>query len=115
MSLAPETVPLVAQGGGDVLFRAHGRAFTASGFVRDAERVAAELPEGGHLFNLCQDRYWFTVGLAAALLRGQVSLLTGDRSPERLRALAERFGAVASVGDHRRAGYALPPSPHRRG
>jgi acyl-coenzyme A synthetase/AMP-(fatty) acid ligase len=44
-------------------------------FLRDVARLAAALPERRYALNLCTDRYRFTVGFAAALLRGQVSLL----------------------------------------
>ena len=35
------------------------------------------------------------------MLRGQVSLLTGDRTPDRLRALAGRSAGLYSLSDHR--------------
>jgi acyl-coenzyme A synthetase/AMP-(fatty) acid ligase len=92
-------VPLVARAATDVLFRAPGRNFTAADFLHETQRIAAELPETAYLFNLCRDRYCFTVAFAAALLRGQTSLLTSDQSPGRLRSLADRFGAACSVAD----------------
>jgi acyl-coenzyme A synthetase/AMP-(fatty) acid ligase len=92
-------VPLVARKPADVLFRTQERSFTTSDFLRDAARTAAELPEAGHVFNLCRDRYLFAVTLAAASLRNQICVLTSDLAPERLRALADRFGSVTSVAD----------------
>jgi acyl-coenzyme A synthetase/AMP-(fatty) acid ligase len=92
-------IPLAARAPGDVLFRRGGEALTARRFLRDATALADALPDRSHLFNLCQDRYHFTVTLAAATLRGQVCLLSSDRSPEQLRRLAARFPAVASVSE----------------
>jgi hypothetical protein len=43
------------------------------------------LPAGGRPLNLCQDRYLFALGLAAALLRGQTSLLPPNALPDTLR------------------------------
>jgi acyl-coenzyme A synthetase/AMP-(fatty) acid ligase len=45
-------------------------------------RVAAALPAAGHVLNVCADRYRFTVGFAAGLVRGLVSLLPPTRTPE---------------------------------
>ncbi|KVF81091.1 AMP-binding protein [Burkholderia vietnamiensis] len=57
-------------------------------FVADVARVAAVLPAGGHVFNVCRDRYRFAVGLCAALVAGKVSLLPSTHTPEMVRQLA---------------------------
>ena len=57
------------------------------------------MPDAGHCLNLCQDRYAFAAALAAAALRGQVSLLSSDRSPASLAGLAARFERVIAVTD----------------
>jgi acyl-coenzyme A synthetase/AMP-(fatty) acid ligase len=51
-------------------------------FLADVERVGAALGQRGHVLNVCSDRYRFTVGLAASLVRGLVSLLPSTRTPE---------------------------------
>ena len=85
---------------GDILFRLPGRDVTAGQFAADAWRLAQRLPEASHTINICTARYAFAVGFAAALLRGQTSLLTSDRSPRRLAELAARFpGAIALSDD----------------
>lgn len=56
-------------------------------FVADVRRLAALLPAGGHLLNLCQDRYRFMVGLAAGLVAGRISLQPSSQTPETLRQL----------------------------
>lgn len=56
-------------------------------FVGDVRALAARLPAHSYVVNLCSDRYRFTVGLAAALCRGQISLLPPNDIPVALKAL----------------------------
>ena len=103
----PRAVPLADRPGDALLFRRAGEWLTAARFLRDVQRVAAELPEADHCLNLCHDRYAFTVVLAAAALRGQVSLLSSDRSPASLASLNARFERVLAVSDTPPAGIPL--------
>jgi acyl-coenzyme A synthetase/AMP-(fatty) acid ligase len=95
----PPGIALLARESEAVLFRRPDGSRTARDFLADAHLLAEALPEGGPVCNLCQDRYWFAVALAAAVLRGRVSLLSSDRSPAQLRRLADRFGGAVSVAD----------------
>src|SRR5574340_55063 len=52
-----------------------GQPVSAAHFLRDVAQLARRLPAKRHILNLCTDRYRFAVGFAAALSRGQVSLL----------------------------------------
>src|SRR6478736_8231276 len=101
---------LACRASDDELFRFGDKTVTTEMFLRIASLLADELPVGRHMLNLCQDRLQFAVALAAGLLRGQTSLLTGDRAPERLRALAERFTGLYSLSDH--PGQASPLRHH---
>ena len=101
---------LACRASDDELFRFGDKTVTTEMFLRMASLLADELPDGRHVLNLCQDRLQFAVALAAGLLRGQTSLLTGDRAPERLRALAERFTGLYSLSDH--PGQASPLRHH---
>jgi len=65
-----------------------GAPVTACTFLADVSRVAAALPDGGHVFNACRDRYRFAVGLYAALVAGKISLLPSMHTPETVRRLA---------------------------
>jgi acyl-coenzyme A synthetase/AMP-(fatty) acid ligase len=57
-------------------FARRGAVTIAAGdFLRDVAALAAVLPDRAHVANLCQDRYRFAVGFAAALCRGQITLL----------------------------------------
>ncbi|MBR8322868.1 MULTISPECIES: acyl-CoA synthetase family protein [Burkholderia cepacia complex] len=65
-----------------------GSPVTVRAFVADVARVAAALPAGSHVFNVCRDRYRFAVSLCAALVAGKVSLLPSTHTPEMVRQLA---------------------------
>ncbi len=108
----PDLEPLTDRPPAAILFYRHGRPVSAAAFLHDAATLAETLPDAGHLVNLCRDRYVFAVAFAAALLRRQPCLLTGDRSDAGLAALAERFpGAYAAAED---AGSSpLPSCPVR--
>ena len=65
-----------------------GLPVTAQRFLSDAERLARSLPSGAHVLNVCVDRYRFTVGLAACLITGRISLLPSSHTPEVIGQLA---------------------------
>jgi acyl-coenzyme A synthetase/AMP-(fatty) acid ligase len=71
-----------------------GVAVDAQQFLADATQLAASLPAGQHVLNICLDRYRFTVGLAACLMTERVSLLPSTHTPEVIRQLA-RFAPDA--------------------
>ncbi len=91
----------------DIVARRGGETLSAAQFQRDAAALAARLPARRHIINLCTDRYRFMVGLAAALLRGQVSLMPTANVPEALRALAEDYPDLYALTD---TGEAVVPS-----
>ncbi len=65
-----------------------GSPVTVRAFLAEVARVAAALPPGGHVFNICRDRYRFAVSLCAALVTGRISLLPSTHTPEMVRQLA---------------------------
>ncbi|MDR5823739.1 AMP-binding protein [Caballeronia sp. LZ043] len=84
-----QTFPLVFHASPDqTLAWRDGAPVSVRAFLADVRRVAAALPEGGHVFNVCADRYRFTVSLCATLLSGRISLLPSTHTPEMVRALA---------------------------
>lgn len=101
--------PLIARPPGAALFRATGRAITAAAFAAAARHLAATLPDATHVLNLCRSRERFALGIAAALLRGQVSLLVGDRTPEGLRKIADAYPGLYAMADDAEA---VGPFPH---
>ena len=108
----PDLEPLTDRPPDAVLFYRHQRPVTAAAFLHDAAVLAEALPDAAHMVNLCRDRYAFAVAFAAALLRRQVCLMTGNTSGAALAALAERFpGAYAAADEPGR--LALPVCPVR--
>jgi acyl-coenzyme A synthetase/AMP-(fatty) acid ligase len=75
------------------------RALRVGDFLSDLAAVAAALPDRRFVVNLCADRYRFAVGLAAALLREQVSLLPPAHGPELLRLLDQRYPGLYALSD----------------
>ncbi len=81
-----------------IAFRGN-RPISAAHFLRDVAAVSAALPARRYVLNLCADRYRFTVGLAAALCREQISLLPPNDTPGVLRDLAEDFAESYGLTD----------------
>jgi acyl-coenzyme A synthetase/AMP-(fatty) acid ligase len=84
---------------GDVLARRGAVPVTAGRFLADVAALAVRLPEGPYALNLCADRYLALVAFGAALARGQVTLLSADRSAHRQRELAARYPGTYAVAD----------------
>jgi AMP-binding enzyme/AMP-binding enzyme C-terminal domain len=78
----------------------HGQAISGALFIAEALVLAEQLPAGaGRPINLCQDRYHFALGLAAALLRGHTSLMPPNALPETLRLAPTAGGVVYALTD----------------
>jgi acyl-coenzyme A synthetase/AMP-(fatty) acid ligase len=60
-------------------------AVTLRQFLAEVRELAALFPAGGHLLNMCSDRYHFSVGLAAAIVADKVTLLPSTHTPETVR------------------------------
>jgi acyl-coenzyme A synthetase/AMP-(fatty) acid ligase len=83
-----------------------GQPILAEEFWRDAAALAALLPAHKFIVNLCTDRYRFMTGLAAGLLRRQVSLMPAANLPAALTALAVDYPDSYVLTDG-----AAPPLP----
>jgi acyl-coenzyme A synthetase/AMP-(fatty) acid ligase len=79
----------------------------AGPFLDEVALVAASLPDGAYVLNLCTDRYRFAVGLAAALTRGQITLLPPDQTPALIANLKTRYPDLYCLADHAGAEVAL--------
>ena len=77
----------------------HQRPVSQAEFLSDILTLAARLPQTGHVFNLCKDRYWFSVALFAAISRGVVSLLQNSTAPENMAALFSDFPDAVCLGE----------------
>ena len=76
-----------------------GQPVQAPEFWRDAMALAARLPGHAHVVNLCTHRYRFMVGLAAALVRRQLTLLPMANVPGDLAALAQDYPNLYALTD----------------
>jgi acyl-coenzyme A synthetase/AMP-(fatty) acid ligase len=66
------------------------------------------LPSGGHVINVCADRYRFAVGLAACVLARKACLLPPTRTPEVIRQLIAFAPDVYCLTDEDECDIALP-------
>jgi acyl-coenzyme A synthetase/AMP-(fatty) acid ligase len=80
------TFPLVTHSrADDIMAWSRGKPITVAQFLTDVRRLAAALPSNCHVLNASSDRYWFAVGMAAALLTDKISLLPPTLTPEMVR------------------------------
>ena len=76
-----------------------GVAVSTGRFIAQAQVLAADLPSRPTVINLCEDRYSFLLGFAAAMLRGQTTLLPPNRAPQTIRQLLERYEQSYPLSD----------------
>jgi acyl-coenzyme A synthetase/AMP-(fatty) acid ligase len=103
------TFPLITHERADsIIAWRDGRPITAARFLSDVTQLSDMLPAGMHMLNACNDRYRFTVGLAAALISKKISLLPSSQTPETIRQML-RFAADAfCLTDSEACSIALP-------
>jgi acyl-coenzyme A synthetase/AMP-(fatty) acid ligase len=92
-----------------------GRPISRPQFIADATALAARLPTAGTMLNLSIDRYRFAVGLGAALLRGQTSLLPPNHTPHTVSRLRASFVSVYALVESDDGGHGLPVVVHDAG
>ena len=102
ISLLAHTTPQAT-----VAYRA-GVPVNAQQFVSEARQLAATLPASQHVLNVCADRYRFSVGLAACLISGRVSLLPSTHTPEVISQLAAFAPDAICLTDDSRCDINLP-------
>jgi acyl-coenzyme A synthetase/AMP-(fatty) acid ligase len=91
-----------------VVARRRGEAISARRFLHDAAQLADRLPPGRHVLNVCSDRYAFTLGFAACLMTGRVSLLPSTHTPDVVRRLAQSAPDVFCLTDEPSCTIDLP-------
>jgi len=82
-----------------VLACENGHWITHRLFLSDVAALADLLPEKSRVMNLAEDRYRFLVGFAAALVRGQTTLLPPSRAVVALSKIAREYGAEYCLVD----------------
>lgn len=70
--------------------------------------MAGALGDGGQVLNACSDRYHFTVGFAATLVAGKLSLLPSTHTPEVIRQLLAFAPDVVCLTDDSDCDIDLP-------
>ncbi|MGH8224673.1 MAG: AMP-binding protein [Gammaproteobacteria bacterium] len=70
-----------------------GRWIARAEYLAHAEALAQILPAGQYGLNLCEDRYYFMVALAALLLAGRTNLLPPSAAPRTIAEIETEYGA----------------------
>ncbi|MGQ0524050.1 MAG: hypothetical protein ACT4P8_10365 [Betaproteobacteria bacterium] len=97
-------LPLLREYGAGAAFAyQNGHALGIARFLQDVAQLADVLPDRPYILNLCGDRYHFTVGFAAALLRRQISLLPPNHTPDLIGRLHHRYPGLYCLTDATRA------------
>jgi len=92
-------VAAIGHDAGDAIAYRAGQRISAADFIAEVEHVTQLLPERSFVVNLCTDRYRFAVGMIAALVRGQVSLLPPNQTPETLKQLQRHYRDLYALSD----------------
>ncbi len=79
----------------------NGHPITYRRFLSEVAALADRLPEKPTVINLANNRYRFLVGFAAALVRGQTTLLPPSRAPRALAHLAGVYPHSYCLADDR--------------
>lgn len=78
----------------------NGKPVTLATFLADVTKLARRLPDSAYVINLCDDRYHFLVGLAAALERKQINLLPPSRAHHVLQQISLDYPGTYCLTDH---------------
>jgi acyl-coenzyme A synthetase/AMP-(fatty) acid ligase len=102
-------LPLVSHASPDsIIARRADGAVTLRQFLTEVRQLVALLPAGSHLLNMCSDRYRFSVGLAAAIVAGKVSLLPSTPTVEVVRQIKAFAPDVFCLTDSDHCSVDLP-------
>jgi len=103
------TFPLITHESAEsIIAWCDGKPISAGRFLAHVAQVRACLPAGGHMLNICGDRYRFMVGLAAAMTAGKISLLPSTQTPETIRQLLKFAPDAFCLSDVAETAVALP-------
>jgi acyl-coenzyme A synthetase/AMP-(fatty) acid ligase len=111
-----DSLPLLDRSPDSIIAVHGGRAIAAVQFVAEVRALAARLPAADSVINLCDNRYRFLVGFAAALARGLTTLLPPNALDATVVALAAEWPRhTVLVDDAVRAVGGAPAMPARAG
>ena len=103
-----EAYPLFQHAVADPFVWHKGESVTAAAFLHDVMELAESLPDKRYLLNLCEDRYHFMVGFAAAAVQGQINLLPPNRTPDVINGLAGDYADSYCLFEETISGVELP-------
>jgi len=89
-----------------------GSAVSRRQYLADVHALAARLPAAGPMLNFTADRYRFAVGLGAAMLRGQGSLMPPNHTPDTVERLRTLFPSTYALADADAPALQLPTIHH---
>ena len=100
MRVLPTTSPLIRADDLDApLAWRDGAPVSRRQYLADVHALAARLPAAGPMLNFTADRYRFAVGLGAALLRGQSSLMPPNHTTDTVARLGTLFPSIYALAD----------------
>jgi acyl-coenzyme A synthetase/AMP-(fatty) acid ligase len=85
--------------GGDAVARKGAGLIPRATFLAEIQALAGQLPDRPYVINFCSDRYHFTVAWAAAMLRGQITLLPSSRDVATVTALRADYPTLYVLAD----------------
>ncbi len=98
--MSAATHPLLRHRQADAaLCHARGGPRSVADFLAEVAALAAQLPAAEHVVNLCSDRYRFLVGLVAALVRQQITLLPMSAVVAPITALVRDYPTLYALHD----------------
>ena len=95
-----QAVPLLRLHRPDSIFAwQFNQAVSSRRFLSDVLSLAEKLPAHPYVLNLCADRYRFIVVFSAAMLRGQISLLPPNHTPDLINRLSRSYLGLYCMTD----------------
>jgi acyl-coenzyme A synthetase/AMP-(fatty) acid ligase len=93
------SLDLIARPDSDCFARTGAANVSIAALKGDIMAVADGLADARYLINRCEDRYWFTVTFMAAAVRGQITLLPGQRGDDALDVLHAQLSRTREITD----------------
>lgn len=83
----------------DIVAFDRGKEISRAKFAAQAIQLASQLPDKTNMVNHCENRYHFILGLAAAMLKKQVSLFPASKMPPVIKQLVDQYPDVYCLSD----------------
>ncbi len=106
--MTPKHTPLNIHTPAQTLAWRQGMPITAETFANDVHRLSAALPQGRYVVNLCEDRYRFMVGFAAAMQGERITLLPPNNTAGAINELLDSYQASFCLTDITLEGVTAP-------